>query len=226
VLRIPVIMMNNNVLPRGCIFLLIAVGANAYIRGTSPTFNNFPVASLRLGQYSPHDSSLRYNRLKQHCVLIKTLFIRDAKKLELGAIGFSDDRNSVSKTVTLTPFRQHVGGRLKQKHRFSSVLAASKFKTFEEMLDSYCDVLVLVNFSSPMCLPCKSLDKEMDHVRDAMKDNIKIFNVDTDRFPDLGSRYNVKALPCILLFKKGNPVGRIQGIKTAQDLIQQIKKIT
>jgi len=212
-------MIDDNVLPRGYIFLLIAVGT---------TFNNSFVTSLRFGQYAPCGSSLiRYNRLKKHSALRINNFSRDTNYLELGAIRFSGDWNSVSKITTPALFRQHADYRLKQKQRSSGVvLAASKFKNFEEMLDIYYDVLVLVTFSSPMCGPCRSLGKEMDHVRDAMKDNIKIFNVDTDRFPDLGSRYNVKALPCILLFKKGNPVGRIQGVKTAQDLIEQIKKIT
>lgn len=94
------------------------------------------------------------------------------------------------------------------------------------MLNIYDDIPVVVIFSSPMCGPCKSMSKEMDHVRNVMEDNIKIFNVDTDKFPDLGSRYDVKALPCTLLFKNGNTVARIQGIKTAQDLIQQIKDLT
>jgi len=222
------IMIDDNVMLRGYIFILIAVGANAYISGTSPTFNNSPVTSLRLGQSMPRNTSqIRHKTLKNHYVLINTPNYRDTNYLLLGSRRLSGDRESFSKTTTAALFRQHVYDRLKRKQRSSSVaLAASKFKNFAEMLDIYYDVPVLVTFSSPMCGPCRSLEKEMDHVRDAMKGHIQIFNVDTDRFPDLGTRYNVKALPCTLLFKNGNPVGRIQGVKTAQDLIQQIKKFT
>jgi len=224
---------------RGYIFLLLTVGANAYLTGISPNLITSPVASLRLGRYAPHTTSqVRHTRLTEYYALIKTPR-KDSERIagdyHLCAKRLSDDGSSgsVSKHPPLHRLFQLLrGGSRRPKSSSSSsrlsvfVLAASKFKSFEEMLNIYHDVPVLVTFSSRMCGPCRTLGQEMDHVRDAMKDSIKTFNVDTDRFPDLSSRYNVKELPCTLLFKNGDPVGRIQGVKTAQDLIQQIKKIT
>lgn len=211
------------------VFLLIAVVANAYITFISPKLITAPVASLELGR-------IRYARLTEYGVLIKTpskAAERIAGENCLCAKRLSDDwsSSSISKLPPLLRFFQLLRGDSRRPKSSSSsssifVLAASKFKNFEEMLDIYYDVTVLVTFSAPMCGPCRSMCKEMDHVRDVMKDSIKVFNVDTDRFPDLGARYNVKELPCTLLFKNGHAVGRIQGAKTAQDLIQQIKKIT
>lgn len=190
----------------------------------------------------PHiTSQIRHAGLTEYCVPIKTpskAAERIAGENCLCAKRLSDDgsRSSVSKLPPLFRLFHMLRGDSRRPKssspslgsRSSSifVLGASKFKNFEEMLDIYYDETVLVTFTSPMCGPCRSMGKEMDHVRDAMDDSIKVFNVDTDRFPDLSSRYNVKELPCTLLFKNGNVVGRIQGVKTAHDLIQQIKKIT
>lgn len=99
----------------------------------------------------------------------------------------------------------------------------SKFKNFEEVLDVYYDVPILVTFSSRMCGPCKLMKEQLEIVRDIMQDNVVLFSIDTDRFPALGSRYNVKTLPTTLLFKQGNPVYRFSGIKPANELIQQLQ---
>jgi len=210
-------MSDKNVTVTGFIFLLIAVVVNSYTNRIFPTFTNFPLAPVRLRQNIVHNTFRnRHTRISNYSMMLNTrhedtLYVRGAY---LYAKIFPDDGRF-----------QRLSG-LKKSSSSSFTLSASKFKNFEEMLHVYDDIPVVVTFSSPMCQPCKSMSKEMDHVRDAMEDNIKVFNVDTDRFPDLGSRYNVEALPCTLVFKNGITVGRIQGMRTAQDIIQQIRKLT
>lgn len=99
----------------------------------------------------------------------------------------------------------------------------TKFKNFEEVLDVYYDMPVLVTFSSRMCGPCRLMKEQLDIVRDMMQDNVVLFSIDTDRFPSLGSRYNIKSLPTTLLFKNGDPVYKFQGIKSANELIKQVR---
>jgi len=221
----------NAMLSVSYVFLLIAVGANAYITGISSALITSPVAPLRLRQYGHlNPSQNKRAKLRKYFVLIKA----PSKDVEpfrgeylcAKRLSYEGSSSSVSKTSPLFQLNLFRGDSHRQKRSNFFTLAASKFKNFDEMLDIYHDMTVLVTFSSRMCGPCKSMGKEMDHVRDVMEDDVKIFNVDTDRFPDLSSRYDVKELPCTLLFKNGNPIGRIQGVKTAKDLIRQIKKIT
>ena len=75
--------------------------------------------------------------------------------------------------------------------RFLGILQL-KFKTFEEALEIYYDMPILVSFTSSLCGPCKVMKRELEQVRKALPENVIIFNIDTDRFPSLGSRYNVK----------------------------------
>ena len=125
-----------------------------------------------------------------------------------------------------------------------------KFKSFEEALEIYYDLPILVSFTSSLCGPCKVMKKELEQVRQAFQEDVIIFHIDTDRFPSLGSRYNVKGemykspysvyrrlsfsctslsplfwigLPCTMMFKRGLPVLRFQGVKAAHEIIQQVK---
>lgn len=108
----------------------------------------------------------------------------------------------------------------------SSALHAVKFKDFDEILDIYYDIPILVTFSSNLCGPCRLMKKELDQVRNVMKDRVKIFTIDADRFPQLPSRFQVHGLPCTLLFLNGEPVYRIQGVKQSDDILNQLKKFT
>ena len=67
-----------------------------------------------------------------------------------------------------------------------------KFKSFEEALEIYYDMPILVSFTSSLCGPCKVMKKELEQVRQTLQEDVIIFHIDTDRFPTLGSRYNVK----------------------------------
>ncbi|KAJ1433784.1 thioredoxin-like protein [Ochromonadaceae sp. CCMP2298] len=55
-------------------------------------------------------------------------------------------------------------------------------------------------------------------------DNVaKIAKVDTDKSPRLGNRFQVEALPTLILFSKGKVVERFMGYRSADDLEAEVK---
>lgn len=66
------------------------------------------------------------------------------------------------------------------------------------------------------------MKKELELVRELMGDDIKIFVVDTERWPHLAARYQVEGLPTAVLFKDGKIVKRIEGFEKAEDIIEKI----
>jgi len=105
----------------------------------------------------------------------------------------------------------------------TTYLGAVKFKNFDEMLATYHDQVVLVSWNAEFCGPCKLMKKELKRVREVLGDKVLIFNLDTERFPSLGARFDIAGLPTILLFKEGIPIHRIEGVKTSKEIIQQIQ---
>ncbi|WP_392531592.1 thioredoxin [Nostoc sp. C117] len=98
------------------------------------------------------------------------------------------------------------------------------FNSFEEML-SDSDVPVLVDFYAEWCGPCQMMVPILEQVNAQLKDRLRIVKIDTEKYTELASKYQIHALPTLVLFKQGNPVERIEGVRQAADLVQHLKTI-
>lgn len=98
-----------------------------------------------------------------------------------------------------------------------------RFKNFEEMLKLFPATIVLVNFHAAWCGPCKVMKKELARLSNMVGDRVKVFTVDTDRWPKLGARYEVSGLPTVLIFKNGRVCDRFEGIQKAEELVRRLE---
>lgn len=99
---------------------------------------------------------------------------------------------------------------------------SSKFKNFEEMLDAYASEPVLIYFTSMMCGPCKLQKQELSAARKMMDRELKILAIDTEKWPHVGSRFEVAKLPCLLVMKDKQVLMRLDGLTKAEDLLKQV----
>ncbi|HEU5480736.1 MAG TPA: thioredoxin [Candidatus Tumulicola sp.] len=70
---------------------------------------------------------------------------------------------------------------------------------------------VLVDFWAPWCGPCKMLGPVVEKVAAAHAGKAKFVKLNTDDNPSLAGKYQVSGIPCLILFKGGQPVDRIVG---------------
>ncbi len=99
-----------------------------------------------------------------------------------------------------------------------------QFSSFEEML-SGADVPVLVDFYADWCGPCKMMAPILEQVNAQLQGRLRIVKIDTEKYPELASHYQIEALPTLVLFKQGKPVDRIEGVLQAQQLVQHLQKV-
>ncbi|MGH2414857.1 MAG: thioredoxin [Microcystaceae cyanobacterium] len=99
-----------------------------------------------------------------------------------------------------------------------------RFSSFQELLASS-DVPVLVDFYATWCGPCQMMAPILEQVGAQMKNNLQVVKIDTDKYPALASQYQIHALPTLVLFKRGQPVERIEGVVNAPQLIQQLQTL-
>ncbi|PPJ64375.1 thioredoxin [Cuspidothrix issatschenkoi] len=97
-----------------------------------------------------------------------------------------------------------------------------EFNSFEEML-SGSDVPVLVDFYADWCGPCQMMTPILQQVNLQLKDKLRIVKIDTEKYQNLASQYQIFALPTLVLFKEGKPVDRIEGVMQAPQLVQHLK---
>lgn len=105
----------------------------------------------------------------------------------------------------------------------SRVSTRLSFRTFDEMLVEL-ETPVLVDFYAEWCGPCKMMVPVLEEIASRMENDIKVAKVDTDKSPGLGHRYQVEALPTLILFSKGQVVERYVGYMSADDLQRAVTK--
>lgn len=99
-----------------------------------------------------------------------------------------------------------------------------QFNSFEELL-SGSDVPVLVDFYATWCGPCQMMAPILEKVNTQLKGRLQVVKIDTDKYPQLASQYQIHALPTLVLFKNAQPVERIEGVLPAEQIIQRLQSL-
>jgi thioredoxin len=96
-----------------------------------------------------------------------------------------------------------------------------EYTSFEDLIAS-AEKPLLVDFYATWCGPCRMLAPILDQVQALLRGKVQIVKIDTDRYPDLASHYEIHALPTLVLFKQGQPVERIEGVMPPEQLVERL----
>jgi thioredoxin 1 len=83
---------------------------------------------------------------------------------------------------------------------------------------------VLVDFYATWCGPCQMLSPVLKQVKDNLGERITIIKIDTDKNQELASKYNVRGVPTMILFKNGKQLWRQSGLLTKEQILGNIIK--
>ncbi len=78
---------------------------------------------------------------------------------------------------------------------------------------------VLVDFYADWCGPCKMLAPILKDVKDELGDTIKIVKIDVDKNQPLSTKYQVRGVPTMILFKEGKQLWRQSGVLQKNDIV-------
>ncbi len=67
------------------------------------------------------------------------------------------------------------------------------------------DVPVVVDYWAEWCGPCRQIAPALDEIAGAMK-NLKIAKINIDENPSVPTKYGVRGIPTLMLFKGGEVV--------------------
>lgn len=65
---------------------------------------------------------------------------------------------------------------------------------------------VLVDFWAEWCGPCKAMDPILDDLSRELAGKVKIVKLNVEENVAITTRYNVRAMPTMIVFKNGQPV--------------------
>lgn len=67
---------------------------------------------------------------------------------------------------------------------------------------------VLVDFWAEWCGPCKVIGPSLEEISDELADQVTITKANLDDAPEAATRYGIRTIPNLVLFKGGEEVAR------------------
>ncbi len=81
---------------------------------------------------------------------------------------------------------------------------------------------VLVDFWAPWCGPCKRLGPIIEELARELAGKAKVGKINVDDSPGLAARYNVRAIPTIIIFRDGEVADQQVGLVDKAVLLDKL----
>lgn len=81
---------------------------------------------------------------------------------------------------------------------------------------------VLVDFWAEWCGPCKMIAPILDEIAKEKAGSVKVAKVNVDDNQSLSVRFNIRAIPSLLLFKNGQVRDQVTGVTSKKNLLDKL----
>ena len=85
------------------------------------------------------------------------------------------------------------------------------------------DKPVFVDFWAAWCRPCHMIAPIVDELAKGYSGRINFVKVDVDQNPKTASKYAVMSIPTLIIFKNGEPVAHMVGLRPRNELEKSLE---
>ncbi len=85
---------------------------------------------------------------------------------------------------------------------------------------------VLIDFWAEWCVPCKMIAPAVEEIANDNGDFLKVGKVNVDNNPGIASKYGIRSIPTLLIFKGGEVAQKMVGAvskETIQEFVDKVK---
>lgn len=94
-------------------------------------------------------------------------------------------------------------------------------ETFNEIING--DKPVLVDFFATWCGPCKTMHPIIEEISEELQGSAHVLEIDVDENQEAISKFQIQAVPTLIIFKNGEAVWRSAGVIDKTSLTQQVQ---
>jgi thioredoxin 1 len=105
----------------------------------------------------------------------------------------------------------------------SNVVTELSSATFDEEIAGR-DEPALVEFWAEWCPPCRVQGPILDEIHNELGDRLRVYKVNSDEHRELSARFEVLAVPTILVFSGGELRQRLVGARSKARLLEEVDR--
>ena len=94
----------------------------------------------------------------------------------------------------------------------------------EEVIEASKNKPVLVDFFAAWCGPCKIQGPVINELAEEMGDKVIVGKADTEVCPEVSAKYGIMSIPDIMIFKNGEVVENLVGLRPKDSLKAFLEK--
>lgn len=96
--------------------------------------------------------------------------------------------------------------------------------TFEaEVLNA--DGLILADFYSDSCVPCKRLSPVLAEIEEEHSDGTRLVKININFDAELAEKYEVQSVPTLVFFRNGEEISRLNGSIKKGEIVSAIENL-